>query len=153
MGKWSIWRKNRDNMANEDGMESNTAGGEGMTGESGAKTEEQMYIPGGVDRLDAAVGALITEILGCEEYLVYREELDRVLKIPNLKEQIDEYRRRNYELQSSMDIDFDKLDRFEKEYENFRSDPAVSDFLAAELAFCRRMQAIETRVTAELDFQ
>lgn len=139
-------------MTNEGSMDN----GGTMTNESSAdngKSMEQMYIPGGVDKLDSAVNMLITEILGCEEYLVYREELDRVLQQPGLKAGIDEYRKRNYELQSSMDIDFEKLDRFEKEYENFRSNPAVSDFLAAELAFCKRMQAIETRITAALDFQ
>lgn len=103
--------------------------------------------------LDSAVDMLITAILGCEEYLAYRAELDKVLQNPELKSEIDNYRRRNYELQTSADIDFDKLDRFEKEYENFRSDPLVSDFLAAELAFCKRMQEIETSITARLDFQ
>lgn len=103
--------------------------------------------------LDSAVNGLITAILGCEEYLAYRAELDKVLQNPELKSEIDNYRRRNYELQTSADIDFDKLDRFEKEYENFRSDPLVSDFLAAELAFCKRMQEIETSITARLDFQ
>ncbi len=103
--------------------------------------------------LDSAVDTLITAILGCEEYLAYRAELDKVLQNPELKSEIDNYRRRNYELQTSADIDFDKLDRFEKEYENFRSDPLVSDFLAAELAFCKRMQEIETSITARLDFQ
>lgn len=116
-------------------------------------SREQIYIPGGSDKLECAVNVLVTAILECEEYLAYRAELDRVLQTPELKAQIDEYRRRNYELQSSMDIDFDKLDRFEKEFEDFRSNQVVSDFLAAELAFCKRMQAIETRVTAELDFQ
>lgn len=106
-----------------------------------------------VNGLDSAVNSLITAILGCEEYLAYRTELDKVLQNSELKLKIDDYRRRNYELQTSADIDFDKLDRFEKEYENFRSDPLVSDFLAAELAFCKRMQEIETRITAKLDFQ
>lgn len=105
------------------------------------------------DNLDGAVNMLITAILGCEEYLAYRAELDKVLQQPELKSQIDDFRRQNYELQTSPDIDFDKLDRFEKEYENFRSDPLVSDFLAAELAFCKRMQEIEIRVTEKLDFQ
>lgn len=149
MAKWSIWSKTRDNMTNEDSMGN-------MTNESTMNNEtdiEQMYIPGGTDKLESAVDTLITAVLECEEYLAYRAELDRVLQIPGLKTQLDEYRRRNYELQSSMDIDFDKLDRFEKEYEDFRTDPVVWDFLAAELAFCKRMQAIETRVTAELDFQ
>lgn len=130
---------------------------EGNVGDEGnmenVESKEEMYIPGAVDKLESAVDTLITTILECEEYLAYRAELDKVLQIPDLKAQIDEYRKRNYELQSRPDIDFDKLDRFEKEYENFRSNPAVSDFLAAELAFCKRMQAIETRITVELDFQ
>lgn len=114
---------------------------------------EQTNISKAADNLENAVNALITAVLESEEYLAYRAELDKVLQVPELKAQIDEFRKRNYELQSSADIDFDKLDRFEKEYEDFRSNPLVSDFLAAELAFCRRMQGIETRITAELDFQ
>lgn len=128
MERWNIWRKAKDNM-------------------------EQTNISKAADNLENAVNALITAVLESEEYLAYRAELDKVLQVPELKAQIDEFRKRNYELQSSADIDFDKLDRFEKEYEDFRSNPLVSDFLAAELAFCRRMQGIETRITAELDFQ
>lgn len=158
MGRWSIWRKTRDNVDKAENVDKteNRDKRDSMDIQDSmdnGNNMEQMYIPGGTDKLDSAVDTLITAILGCEEYLAYRAELDRVLQIPNLKDQIDEYRRRNYELQHRTDIDFDKLDRFEKEYENFRSDPAVSDFLAAELAFCKRMQEIETRVTAEIDFQ
>lgn len=134
MERWNIWRKAKDNMDNKDSM-------------------EQTNISKAADNLENAVNTLTTAILESEEYLAYRAELDKVLQVPGLKAQIDEFRKRNYELQSSADIDFDKLDRFEKEYEDFRSDPLVSDFLAAELAFCRRMQGIETRITAELDFQ
>jgi len=103
--------------------------------------------------LDHATEALITAILNSREYKAYRVELDKVLQFPELKEQIDEFRKRNYVLQSSEDIDFGKLDRFEKEYEDFRMNPLVSDFLAAELAFCRRMQGLETRVAEKIDFQ
>ncbi|MCM1056269.1 MAG: YlbF family regulator [Firmicutes bacterium] len=145
MGKWSIWKKNNGTMTSEGDMDNSNM-------DSGS-SREQMYIPGGADKLDDTVSTLIEAILECEEYLAYREELGKVLQQPGLKEKIDEYRKRNYELQSLMDIDFEKLDRFEKEYENFRSDSAVSDFLEAELAFCKRMQAIENRITAELDFQ
>lgn len=141
-----------DNIGNNGNLDiEGNAGREGST--DNEKNREQMYIPGGTDKLESAVDTLITSILECEEYIAYRAELDKVLQIPGLKAQIDEFRKRNYELQSLMDIDFDKLDRFEKEYEDFRSNPAVSDFLAAELAFCKRMQAIETRVAMELDFQ
>lgn len=139
MERWSIWRKAKEDMDNKD-MDSKDS-------------MEQANTSGIEDNLENAVDALITAILKSEEYLAYRAELDRVLQVPGLKAQIDEYRKRNYELQSSADIDFDKLDRFEKENEDFRNDPLVWDFLAAELAFCKRMQGIETRVTEELDFQ
>lgn len=143
---------NNDTVVNDGSVgKNNTAANDSDI--DNTKNMEQMYIPGGTDKLESAVNTLITAILECEEYVAYRAELDRVLQIPGLKSEIDEFRKRNYLLQTSMDIDFDKLDRFEKEYENFRSDPAVSDFLAAELAFCKRMQEIEERVTAELDFQ
>lgn len=140
MGKWNKWRNPKDN-----------AGGRRVRDnmENIGNTENQEQDNG----LDSAVNTLIKAILGCEEYLAYRAELDKVLQHPELKVEIDNYRRRNYELQTSADIDFDKLDRFEKEYKNFRSDQLVSDFLAAELDFCKRMQEIETTITAKLDFQ
>lgn len=103
--------------------------------------------------LDRAVETLIKAILDSEEYNAYRVERDKVLQHPEVKAQIDEFRKRNYELQFSADMDFEKLDRFEKEYEGFRATPLVSDFLAAELSFCKKMQRIETTVTAALDFQ
>lgn len=146
MEKRSIWRKIKDNMGNSDNMDN-------QDNMNNTASMEQTGTPKSADSLDNAVNALISAVLECEEYLDYRAELEKVLQQPDLKARIDEYRKRNYELQSSMDIDFDKLDRFEKEYENFRSVPLVSDFLEAELAFCKRMQGIETRVTAALDFQ
>lgn len=107
----------------------------------------------GMNNLEHARDAFVAAILESDVYLLYREELDKVLQEPGLKEQIDEFRRRNYELQSSADNNFDKLERFEKEYENFRDNPLVADFLAAELDFCRMMQDISIRITAELKFE
>ena len=45
------------------------------------------------------------------------------------------------------------MDAFEKEYEKFRENPIVDDFLKAELAFCRLMQEINMIITEELDFE
>ena len=58
-------------------------------------------------------------------------------------------------MQSTTQVDelFDKMDAFEREYEKFRENPIVDDFLKAELAFCRLMQELETFVTQELDFE
>ena len=106
-----------------------------------------------MNRLDQATDEFITAILGSAIYQTYRQELDKVKQVPGLKEQIDEFRKRNFELQLSADMDFGKLDSFEKEYENFRDNPLVADFLSAELDLCRAIQRINMRITAELKFE
>lgn len=45
------------------------------------------------------------------------------------------------------------MDAFEKEYEEFREDSMVDDFLRAELAFCRMMQEITLCITEMVDFE
>lgn len=103
--------------------------------------------------LESAADRLISEVLASGEYAAYRRELELVKQRPGLKEQIDDFRSRNYELQSSAENDFNRLDAFEKEYEDFREDALVQDFLAAELDFCRMMQGLYARITAALDFE
>lgn len=103
--------------------------------------------------LERATDIYIETILDSDVYRLYRTELEKVKQVPGLKEQIDEYRKQNYELQSSDDNDFNKLDSFEKEYENFRDNPLVADFLAAELDLCRMMQDISARITEALEFE
>ena len=75
----------------------------------------------------------------CKEYFRQKELVST--QYPDLKKQIDEFRYRNFKLQNETDADrlFD-----EREYEEFRKNPIVSDFLAAELAFCRMYQEIQS---------
>lgn len=72
-----------------------------------------------------------------------------------MREKIDEYRVRNFELQNSVQTEdlLDKLDAFEREYEKFREDPLVEEFLDAELAFCRMMQEIDVKLAEAMDFE
>lgn len=105
-----------------------------------------------MNTMEQATDDLIEAILQSEEYLNYQAELARLSEQPELKAQVDEYRRRNFEFQSRSDIDFDKLDAFEREYESFREKPVVEEFLAAELAFCRMMQEISLQITSALKF-
>ena len=106
-----------------------------------------------MSEMDSAMAAFVSAILATEEYQVYVKELNKVKQHPELKVQIDDFRRRNYELQSGASIDFEKIDKFEKEYETFRENFLVADFLAAELDFCRMMQKLNRRITEELRFE
>ncbi len=106
-----------------------------------------------MNTIDSAAEEFIRAIRDTDTYKSYRTELEKVKREPGLKAQIDDYRKRNFEFQSSLDNDFNKLDRFEKEYESFRANPLVSDFLAAELDLCRMMQRVNARIIAGLDFE
>lgn len=95
----------------------------------------------------------IMAIKSTETYQNYARERDKVKQYPELKAQIDDFRRRNYEMQTSADMDFHKIDQFDRDYEDFRENPLVDDFLAAELAFCRMMQKANLQVTEAIEFE
>lgn len=87
-----------------------------------------------------------------KEYLYQRE---RIKKQPELYEKVNEYRQRNFDLQNESDSDdiFERMEEFDREYEKFRENPLVDDFLSAELAFCRMMQEVYMLLAEEIDFE
>ena len=105
------------------------------------------------ENVNQAVEQMVQAIRNTDAYLEYQKQLARVKEQSELKRQIDEFRTRNFELQTSKDTNFDKLDQFIRENEAFRENPLVSDFLAAELAFCRMMQEIGLYVTDQVHFE
>ena len=104
--------------------------------------------------LNVAVEKLIDIIRDTEVYKEYERQKEKVNHIPDLKAKIDAYIIRNFEIQNLVNDSevLQKIEEFEREYESFRENPIVSDFLAAELALCRMMQEINIRLTAALDF-
>ena len=106
-----------------------------------------------MNQVEEAAEALADALLNSDIYQEYKSKLDQVKQYPDLKRQIDEFRMRNYELQQSPDYAFDKMEQFQREYQTFRDDPLVSDFLAAELAFCRMVQDVENRLVERIDFE
>ena len=106
-----------------------------------------------MNNLDQDTDKFIETILSTEEYKNYVQELEKVKQYPELKAQIDDYRKRNYEFQMNMDSDFGRLNMFGKEYEDFRDSPLVGDFLAAELGLCRMVQDIYMRIVEALQFE
>lgn len=104
--------------------------------------------------LEDALEALTVEIKKTEVYQQYKMQKMIIEQHPVLLEKINEFRRRNFEIQNSDSQEdmFDVMDRFEKEYEHFREDPLVNDFLEAELAYCRLMQDIQLKITEKVEF-
>jgi len=108
-----------------------------------------------MSNLDNAVAELIAAIKSSEQYLAYEREKEKINRFPDLKKQVTEYRLQNYRLQSMTDDEelFHKIEEFEREYEKFRENPIVADFLAAELGFCRMMQSVNIKITEALNFE
>lgn len=102
--------------------------------------------------MDQALQAYIDMVMQSQEYREYVAQKERVLQVPGLKPQIDEFRTRNYQMQTSRDMVFEKSEAFEREYADFLENPLVIDFLDAELAFCRMMQEHYGRVLDAVDF-
>lgn len=103
--------------------------------------------------MEQALTQYIETILKSEEYQEYALQKERVKQYPELKAQIDEFRARNFEMQTSKDMVFEMIEAFEREYRDFRENPLVNDFLAAELAFCRLLQKNNTRIMDAIDFE
>lgn len=108
-----------------------------------------------MQNLEQTLEQLIAEIKDTDIYKDYRRKRDIIEQYPDLTRQIDEFRKRNFDLQNSDREEdmFDAMDQFEKEYERFRENPLVGDFLDAEVGFCRMMQDIHLRITEEMEFE
>lgn len=98
---------------------------------------------------------LIYSIKTSNVYQNYREQEEKVNEQPDLRNQIDNFRRENFELQQNFQGEelSRKMDEFEQRYESFRKNPLVDKYLSAELAFCRMIQYIEEQMEVELDFK
>ena len=106
-----------------------------------------------MSKIDQALEHLIATILESEEYREFDAKRNEVKQYPELKARIDEFRERNFLLQISDNNAFDKMEQLEREYEDIIENSMVSDFLEAELAFCRMMQDLNLRLTEALNFE
>ena len=48
---------------------------------------------------------------------------------------------------------FDRVDAFERDYREWKKNPLVTEFLDAELAFCRMMQEANMQIMDAMDFE
>ena len=78
------------------------------------------------EELGQAVESMIDAIKRSEAYVKYQEALAAAKQQPELKQEIDEFRRKNYIMQSNGDMAFEHIEQFEREYSDFRENPVVA---------------------------
>lgn len=96
----------------------------------------------------------IEAILSTDTYREYALQRDKLLKQHDLYEKVKEFRTKNYLIQTQKEGDdlLNAVDDLQNEYAHIREIPLVEDFLAAELAFCRMMQELNTKIADALQF-
>lgn len=108
-----------------------------------------------MNQIEEALNGLLVSIKESEEYRRYQKMQQTVDELPELAAQIDAYRKRVYLLQNSqgtLDV-YDETDRIGQENREFRKNPIVAEYLAAECALCRVIQQINWTLIEELDFE
>lgn len=105
--------------------------------------------------MEKATDKYITAIQKTEEYRNYCEIKNQVKQDTTLWQQLRDYRKRRYEFQNltSPEELFDRVDAFERDYREWKKDPRVTEFLEAELAFCRMMQESNLRIVDAMQFE
>ena len=107
------------------------------------------------DQIRMAAKEYAGKIQETDIYHNYCREKERIKKDPELYAKVNRYRQMTFDLHNNTDKDqlFDRMDSYEKEYESFRENPLVENFLQAELAFCRMIQELNTIIMDHLDFE
>lgn len=107
------------------------------------------------EELVLPVKKLIESIKNTGEYKEYEFQKEKIKKIPELKARIDEFRKKRYELQNVLQSDnlVKDAERLQNENKELLANPIVTDFLQAELDFCRMMQSVNTCIFEAIDFE
>lgn len=107
-----------------------------------------------MNRIDASLEQLIAAVLESDVYQQYQQIREKIKQEPEKERAINNFRRRNFMLQRSKDnIDlFEEIDRLEQEFAQFRQEPLVEEYLAAELALCRQIQKINLKLMEQVEF-
>jgi cell fate (sporulation/competence/biofilm development) regulator YlbF (YheA/YmcA/DUF963 family) len=106
-----------------------------------------------MENIKACTEALIKAMLESEEYIRFCNLRDQVRKDPQLHEQITAFRSQVFQVQNSKDsLDmYAEQERLSREFEEFRKNPLVHDFLEAELHVCRILQKITAEIADKVD--
>ena len=99
-----------------------------------------------------AIHQFLTDFQESAAFKDYKYQQKRIKKVPGMAERINEYRARRFEFQKYTGEDlFEKVDEFHKEFQSFREEPLVREYLQAELEICRLVQEINMAIDELVD--
>lgn len=105
--------------------------------------------------VESQVNDLIEALKASNTYLEYERTKEILKEDPVLKDKVDEYRVKNFELQNMEDDGHlaERIEAFAAEHAYLSEQPKVRAFLDAELAICRLLQDITDNIIESIDFE
>lgn len=106
-----------------------------------------------MERIELCTDVLVEALQESEEYQRFCAIRDQVSKDSQLRQRINDFRRHIFEVQNAKESPdlYGEMERIGREYEEFRRNPAVAEFLQAELRVCRILQQVMKRITESVD--
>ena len=97
---------------------------------------------------------LINKIKSTSIYTEFQSALEELKKYPELKTLADEFRTQNYLAYHSLteQVSFADFDSLEEKRSELSKYPQIERYLNAELALCRMLQEVQSRLTAGMCF-
>jgi cell fate (sporulation/competence/biofilm development) regulator YlbF (YheA/YmcA/DUF963 family) len=104
-------------------------------------------------RVEECTAMLVDAIQNSEEYQRFLKIKEEVAKDPELREQINAFRRHNFQVQNSQEVldVYEEIDKMSVDYQEFRKNPLVDEFLKSELSVCRIIQRVTMEITRSVD--
>ena len=99
--------------------------------------------------------ALVRAIQESEEYKAFERIKKKLTDMPELKQQINTYRKEAYLLQNYGDVStlYERTEEFQQKYKTFKENPLAEEYLRCELAVCRMLRGIATQVVGGVDLE
>ena len=105
------------------------------------------------DPVMEATESLVTAIRQSETYHTYLEAKEELNSMPVLKDQVDEFRKKNYELQNLSVNVLDETERLQQEYAYILDNALVRRYLNAEKVIGRIIHMLNWQSIEELAFE
>ncbi len=107
------------------------------------------------DRIESCTKALIEAVKDSDDYKEFERSKEKLREYPELKVQIDQFRKRVYVLQNS-DSSIDLLDEMEhllQERRELYKNSLIASYLVSELHLCRMLQRIGMELFGVTDME
>lgn len=105
-----------------------------------------------MNNMDLLVEELHDAIRESEEYKKYHQLLGEIKLHPDLYALVNQYRRRNFQLQMAETESFlDANEQVQREFATVYSDTLAKDFLLAEVILCKKIREINDSILEVAD--